>query len=156
MDLLHSQPRSWISVSCNLIAISNASAWVESFYCDSTVLRDDVIDATNHVRFCAPISIILSSWIILFSLSSRSQGVSPRSIMISLNLMIDYVSNFSWLNSLFSTFWISTIHAFGWSFECLIYHVSVRSCSALTNVAFLMLSSVTPCASHTTLTMNHN
>ena len=36
------------------------------------------------------------------------------------------------------------------------YHVNVRSCSALTNVALLMLSSVTPCASHTALTTNQN
>ena len=45
---------------------------------------------------------------------------------------------------------------FGWSLECLIYHVNARSCSVLTNVAFIILSSVTPCAPHTTLTMNQN
>ena len=36
------------------------------------------------------------------------------------------------------------------------YHVSARSYRALTNIAFFMLSSVTPCASHTSFTMNQN
>lgn len=76
--------------------------------------------------------------------------------MISLNPMIDYVFNFGLLNSLFSVACISTIPAFGWSLECLIYHINVRSCSALTNVAFLMLSSMMPCASHTAVTLNQN
>ena len=48
------------------------------------------------------------------------------------------------------------IPAFGWSLECLIYHVNARSYCALTNVAFLILSCVTPYASHTALTMNQN
>ena len=91
-----------------------------------------------------------------FNLWSRSQGFSPRSIAISLNPIIDCISDFGLLNSLFNALWTSTILAFGWSFECLIYQVSARSYSALTNVAFLMLSSVTPCASHTALTTNQN
>ena len=99
---------------------------------------------------------MLASWIVLFSLWSRSQGVLLGSIAISLNPMIDFISDFGWLNSLFNAIWISTIPAFWWSFECLIYHVSVWSCSTLTKVTFLMLSSVTPYASHTTLTMNQN
>ena len=70
--------------------------------------------------------------------------------------MIDCVSDFGLLNSLFSTFWISVIPRFGWSLECLIYHVNARSCSMLTNVAFLILLSVTPCASHTSLNTNQN
>ena len=70
--------------------------------------------------------------------------------------MIDCVSDFGLLNSLFSAFWISTIPAFGWLLECLIYYVNARSCSALTNVAFSILSTVTPCASHTALTTNKN
>ncbi len=36
------------------------------------------------------------------------------------------------------------------------YHVNVRSCYALTSVALFMLSSVTPCASHTAFTTNQN
>ena len=70
--------------------------------------------------------------------------------------MIDCVSNFGLLNSLFSAVWISAIPMFGWSLECLIYHINVRSYSFLTNVAFLILSSTMPCASHTALTMNQN
>ena len=147
---------SCIGVSCNLVAISNAFAWVESFCSDNTVLRCGVKDATNHVQCYTSISVILASWIILFSHWFKSHGVSPRSIMISLKPMIDCISDFRQLNSLFSAFWISVIPAFGWSFECLIYHVSLWSCNELTNVAFLMLSSMTPCASHTTLTMNQN
>lgn len=41
-------PGSCIGVSCNLIVVSNASAWVEIFCCDSAVLRCGVKDATNH------------------------------------------------------------------------------------------------------------
>ena len=76
--------------------------------------------------------------------------------MISLNTMINCVSKFGLLNYLFNMFWISAIPAFGWLLECLIYHVNARSCSTLTNVAFLILSSATACASHTTLTTNQN
>lgn len=50
----------------------------------------------------------------------------------------------------------SAILAFGWSLECLMYRVSVWSCRALTKVSFLILSSVTPCASHTSFTTNQN
>ena len=70
--------------------------------------------------------------------------------------MIDYVPDFGLLNSMFSAVWISTILVFGWSLECLIYHVNARSCNTLTNVAFLILSFTTPCASHTALTTNQN
>jgi len=127
MDLLNSQSRVLIGVSCNLIAISNALAWVESFYYDNVVLKCDVRDATNHAQCCPSVNIILASQIVLFSRRSRSQGVSCRSIVISLNLMIDCVSNFGLLNFLFSVFWISAILAFGWLLECLIYHVNARS-----------------------------
>ena len=48
------------------------------------------------------------------------------------------------------------IPLFVWSLEFLIYHVNVWSCSMLTSVAFLILSSATPCASHNALTMNQN
>ena len=70
--------------------------------------------------------------------------------------MIDYVSDFGWLNSLFNTSWISIIPAFRSSFECLIYHFNMWSYGVLSNVAFLILSSVTPCGSHTALTTNQN
>lgn len=70
--------------------------------------------------------------------------------------MTDCVSNFGLLNFLFSTDWISAILAFGWSLECLMYHVNVWYCNALTSVAFLILSSTMPYASLTTLTMNLN
>ena len=36
------------------------------------------------------------------------------------------------------------------------YQVSAQSCIALTNVAFFILSSMTPCASHIAFTMNQN
>ena len=36
------------------------------------------------------------------------------------------------------------------------YDFNAHSCSVLTNVALLILSFVSPCASHTTLTMNQN
>ena len=36
------------------------------------------------------------------------------------------------------------------------YHISARSYKVLTSVAFLILSSVTTCASHTTFTTNQN
>ena len=149
-------PWSCIGVSCNLIAISNASNWVESFCCDSVVLECVVSEATNHVRCCASINVILALWIVLFSLWSKSQGVSPGSIVISLNSMIDCVSDFGLLNSLFNAAWISMIPMFRWSLECLIYHVNTRSYNVLTNVAFLILSSMTPCTSHTELTTNQN
>lgn len=119
----------YIGVSCNLIDISNASPWVETFFYDNIVLKCGVSEATNHAWCYASVNVILASWIILFSLWSRSQGVLPG---------------------------ISTIPAFGWSLECLIYHVNVRSCSMITNVSFLILSSMTPYASHTALTMNQN
>jgi len=70
--------------------------------------------------------------------------------------MIDCVSNFGLLNSLFNVAWISMIPMFGWSLECLIYHVNAQSCSMLTSLAFLILSSTMPCASHTALTTNQN
>ena len=149
-------PWSYIQVSCNLIAISNASAWVEILCCDSIVLRCGIKDATNHAWCCASVSVMLASWIILFSISSRSQGVSLGSITISLNLMIDCISNFCWLNSFFSASQISAILALGWLLECLIYQINAQFFSALTKVAFLILLSVTSCASHTTLTMDQN
>lgn len=97
-------PGCCINVSCNLITICNASAWVEIFCCDNTVLKCGVKDATNHAWCCTSVNVILASCIVLFSLWSRSQGVSPRRIKIFLNLMIDCVSDFSQLNSLFNTF----------------------------------------------------
>lgn len=36
------------------------------------------------------------------------------------------------------------------------YHVNALSCNVLTSISFLILSSMTPCASHTALTMNQN
>lgn len=48
------------------------------------------------------------------------------------------------------------IPVFGWSLECLMYHVHARSCNTLTNVAFWILSSTIPCASHTTLITKQN
>lgn len=147
-------PVSCIRVSCNLMTISNTSAWVESFYCDSVVIRCSVKDATNHERCWASMSVILASCIVLFNHWSRSHGVSPGSIATSLNPMIDCVSNFGQINSLFNALWIFAILAFVWSLECLIYHVNVWSCSMHTNVAFLMSLYVTPCASYITLTTN--
>ena len=41
---------------------------VESFCCDSAILRFGVKDATNHVGCCASINVILALQIILFSL----------------------------------------------------------------------------------------
>ena len=76
--------------------------------------------------------------------------------MIYLNPMIDCASDFTLLNYLFRNAWISMIPTFGLSLECLIYQVSAWSCRALTNVTLFILSSVTPCASHTTLTTNQN
>lgn len=86
----------------------------------------------------------------------NSQGVSPGSITISLNLIIDCVYDFCMLNSQFSAAWISMILAFGLSLECLMYHISARSCNVLTNISFFILSSMNPFASHTTFTMNQN
>ena len=129
---------------------------MESFCCDSAVNKCSISDATNHVQCCPSVNIMLALWIIPFSLWSKSQWVSPGSIAIYINLMIDCVFDFGLLNSLFSTVWISMIPAFGWSLEFLMYHVNARSCNALTSVSFLILSSTMPCASHTTLTMNHN
>lgn len=123
---------------------------------DSTILRSGVKDATNQAWCWASVSIMLASWIVLFSLWSRSQRVLPGSITISLNPIINCFSDFSWLNSLFNAFWISTRPALRWSLESLIYQVNAQSCSGLTKVAFLMLSSTTPCPSQTTLTMNQN
>lgn len=74
--------------------------------------------------------------------------------MISLNPIIDCASDFDLLNYLFSTIWISAILAFGLSLECLIYQVFARSYRVLTNVTFFILSYLTPCASHTALTIN--
>jgi len=64
--------------------------------------------------------------------------------MISLNLIIDCIFDFSLINSLFSTAWISVIVAFGLSLECLMYQVNVRSYKALNNVSFFILSSMIP------------
>ena len=36
------------------------------------------------------------------------------------------------------------------------YHISALSCSVITRVGFFMLSSVTPCTSHTAFTTNQN
>jgi len=153
-----STPRlgSCIGVSCSLIAISKVLAWVDSFYYDNAVLRCGISDATNHVWCFPSVKVMLASRIIPFSLWSSSHEVSPGSIAISLNPMIDYVSNFGLLNSLFSTAWISAIPRLGFSLECLIYHVSVRSCKVLTNISFFILSSMTPYTSHTTFTTNQN
>ena len=149
-------PGSCIRVSCNLITISNAWPWVECLCCDSAILKCSARDAINYAHYYAFVNVILASQIVLFSRWFRSQWISPRSNAISLNPMNDCVSDFGLLNSLFNAFCISAIPAFGWSWECLIYNVNARSCSALTNVAFLILSSVTPYASHTTLTTNQN
>jgi len=70
--------------------------------------------------------------------------------------MIDWASDFGLLNSLVSAAWITVIPAFGLSLECLMYQVNARSCRALTNVAFLILSYVTSYASHTAFTTNQN
>lgn len=70
--------------------------------------------------------------------------------------MIDYASDFSLLNYLFNAILISTTPAFGLSLEYLIYQVSVRSCRVMINVAFFILLSVTPYASHRTLITNQN
>lgn len=75
---------------------------------------------------------------------------------MSLNLIIDCYSNFGLLNSLFTAAWIYVIPAFGLSLECLMYDVSVQSYKALTSVSFLILSFMTPCASHTTSTRSQN
>jgi len=147
-------PRSCIGVSCNLIAISNSSAWVEIFFCDNTVLRCGVKDATNHAQCCVSFSVMLALRIVFFSLWSRSHGVSPGSITISLNPMIDYVSDLGQLNSLFNASSIAAIPAFGWSREYFIYHVNARSYNALTREAFLMFSSIMLWAPHTTSTTN--
>lgn len=45
---------------------------------------------------------------------------------------------------------------FGLSLECLIYQVNAQSCMMLTNVAFFIFSSITPCASHIALITNQN
>lgn len=76
--------------------------------------------------------------------------------MISINLIIDSVSDFGLLNSLFSIDWISAIITFVWSLEFLMYHFSARSCIALTSIAFFILSSMTLCDSHTAFTTNQN
>lgn len=68
---------SCIGISCKLITISNSSAWVEIFGCDSAILRCDVRDATNQAQCFAYESVIFSSRIIIFGCRSRSHGVSP-------------------------------------------------------------------------------
>jgi len=156
VDLLNSQVRICIGVSCNLIAISKVLSYFVNFFCDRRLLKCCISDATIHSQCCPSIIFVLASWIVHFKFWSNSQGVSPSSIMIYLNPMIDYASDFSLLNSLFSVTWISVIPAFGLLLECLIYQVSVRSCRALTNVTFFILSSVTPCTSHMALITNQN
>lgn len=87
---------------------------------------------------------------------SNSQGVPPVSIVISLNPMIDCASEFSLLNSLFNIVWISAIPPFELSLKFLIYQPSARYCRVLMNVTFIMLSSITPWASHIAFIMNQN
>ena len=99
---------------------------------------------------------MLASQILLFNLWSRSHGVSPGNVAISLNLMSDYISDFGQPNYLFNASWIAAIPTFGWSLQYFIYHVNAQSYSALTRVAFLMLSSIMPCSSHTTFTTIQN
>jgi len=70
--------------------------------------------------------------------------------------MIDCIFDFGLLNYLFSMVWISMIPKFGWLLECLMYHVNAQSYSILTSAAFLILSSMTPCAPHISLTPNQN
>ena len=70
--------------------------------------------------------------------------------------MIDCASNLGLLNSLFSIASISATLTFRLSLEYLIYQVNVQSYKVLTSVTLFIWSSVTPCASHTTLTMNQN
>jgi len=147
---------SYIGVSCYLIVTSKASAWVVSMCCDNVLLRCGINDATNHSQCCPSVKFILASRIMHFNLWSSSQGVSPSSTMISLNLMIDCTYEFGLLNSLFSAIWISVTPAFRLSLECLIYQVSARSCRALTSVTFFILSSITPCTSHMALITNQN
>ena len=105
-------PGSCIGVSCNLIAISNASTWVEIFCCDRAILRCGVIDATNHTECYTSDSVMFTSRIVLFSLWYRSHEVSLGIIAISLNPMIDCISDFIRLNLFFNLVWISTVPTF--------------------------------------------
>lgn len=99
---------------------------------------------------------MFASRIVHFSLLSNSHVVSPSSIMISLNPMINYAYDFDLLNSLFSIAWISAIPAFGLLLECLMYQVTARSCRVVTNIDFFILSSVTPCAYNIAFITNQN
>ena len=65
-------------------------------------------------------------------------------------------SDFSLLNSLINRIWISLIPVFGLSLECLMFQVRAQYCRALTSVAFFILSSINPYASHTNFTMNQD
>jgi len=67
-NFLTPKPGSCIGVSCNLIAISNASAWVDNFCCDNTILRCDISDDTKHAWCFPSVKVMFSSRIILFSL----------------------------------------------------------------------------------------
>lgn len=99
---------------------------------------------------------MLALRIVLFNLWSISHRVSLGNIAISLNPMTDWASEFGQPKYLLSASWIATIPSFGWSVEYFMYHVSARSYSALTNMAFLMFSSIMPCASHTYFITNQN
>ena len=131
-------------------------AWVEIFCCDRAILRWGVNDATNHVQ-CRPlVNVILASRMVLFNLWSISHGVSPGSIVISLNPMTNWFSDFGQPNSLLNASCIAASPSFRWSVEFFMYHVSARSWSALNNVAFLMFSSILPCAAHIEFITNQN
>ena len=138
------------------MAIFKASTWEDVFCCDSAALKCGRSEATNH-SWCRPyVRFLFASRIVHFSLWSNYQGVSPGCITISLNPTIDSASDLGLPNSLFSAFWMSATAACRLSFEYLIYQVSARSCGTLTNVTFFIWSFVTPWASHTSLTTNHN
>lgn len=91
---------------------------------------------SNHTQCCTFDSVMFASRIVLFNRWSRSHGVSPSIIAISLNLMIYCVSSFVRLNSFFNLARIFFVPTFGWSLEYFIYHVNARSYSMLTRVAF--------------------
>ena len=136
--------------------ISKASAWVVIFYCNSTLLKCGSSKATNQSWCCPSLKFMLASRIVHFSLWSSSQGFLLGCIAISLNPTIDYASDLGLLNSLFNVAWMSTTPSFGLSLEYLIYQVSTRYCRELSSVTFFIWSSVTPWASHKTLTTNQN
>ena len=103
---------SCIGVSYTLIMTYKALSWVVSLCCNIAFHRCGVDDATNHSQCYPSVNVMFASWIVHFSLWSNSHGVSPGSIMISLNPMINFASDFGLLNTLFSGSCISTIPTF--------------------------------------------